>query len=172
MINFNTYRLNLKSLTPDDLGAFYEISTHPLFIKYVSKREFSLQQIKEILEKWKKEQEEGTAYYIGARVLGEEKLAGVVLLYPSANQDKAEHECSIYMGSEGKGYGTEALRGIFGHLRESGVSATIKLYVDSENENMMRVLSNIDARCVTATDRRGNLWEYHIVAREIKGEER
>ncbi|TFW32327.1 GNAT family N-acetyltransferase [Massilia horti] len=162
-IFFETSRLRIRFLTPDDVSAQFALYSDPDAMRYWSSEPWvDLSQAHQQIERDLRDYAEGVSARLAVQLLESGEVIGNVSLYAISDQNR---RCEIgYMLSksyQGYGYMTEALRAVIGYAFSSLSLNRIEADTDPRNERSCRLLERLGFQ------REGFMPERWVVAGEV-----
>lgn len=146
-MNLLTQRLLLRSLAPIDKASIYEYRSDSETNKYQGWIPKTLDEVEEFIAKIPNFlNEPDTWYQIGIIEKESNILVGDIGIHFLSDNEQVEIGCTLMKMYHGKGYATEALKGIIDYIFKVLKKHRIIASVDPNNKSSMKLLNRLNFR--------------------------
>jgi RimJ/RimL family protein N-acetyltransferase len=143
-------RLCLRALRPDDIDAFYAYRSDPLVARYQGWEPMTILEAAEYLRSQTRQDGHvpGTWRQLGVADRNTDLLIGDMGIWLSPDGTQAEFGISIASTAQGKGYGTECVRGLLDLLFSATGITEVVANTDSRNHACRALLKRSGMRSI------------------------
>ena len=138
---FQTKRVHVRNLRPDDLSDFQEMQGNEEVMRYVGGARTAEENRKDLDQVITLYNQPNNSFWVWAIAASNGKFVGTCAIIKNDNNEW-EIGCRFLKRFWGKGYGTEITQGLIEHAFQQMKILQLHAYVDRENRGSVKILNH------------------------------